>query len=688
MVRPGLYPCFVLAVLTLSACTVFEPYPYPPPQSVYQGTFDTSVTYLRQAEVDLQKKVKSVDSIRSVTGLTTFAGFGGAALAAVARASNNTILGFSGLGATSITTNGLYGSVIQSKIYNSGLAALGCVDLAISPVAAGHTGLVNVNDRLNSELRQVSQDRALVSQDRIAKGTTVSQRQFSDADTKSTAAIKAIGDISSRFAQDDRYSGKIVSVVNGIIQSVYSQLLTNLPDAAALARAGTSLGTAMTNVGTENPNTQLQPHGLLAPQIDGAEDAKLGQDLVVLAADTAKANALLTAAAQYPQINCTVDTVTVSPISIPGAVNSAVTITAGSKANYSISGGTPPYTKAEWEGDNVTQAQIIGVTLLSPGTLVLDATKAKAGGPYLLRLFDSGNSTNAMANALKVTVQTAGAGSGGAQSEVQDAGAAKVISVSGAGNGTLTLGQNESKVLTLTGGSGTYLFAFPDGSPLIAKIAANKLTLNGANAPAGTYTFTVSDKNDQAVKTTITVTVKKAELTILGNILLAQGQTTTPIAIKGGTGSYSVTVDDKTDAPVAVDVIGSNFALTPALDAPIGSHTLTIKDTKNISIGPLTKQEPIAQAPALALALKDSKGKSASNRLKIVVGTSAAYTIDGGSGAFTVNAVGLGTNPKPTAKDATLTVSAGSTAGSSYFVTVTDNKDKTKSLTLIVEVPK
>jgi hypothetical protein len=88
------------------------------------------------------------------------------------------------------------------------------------------------------------------------------------------------------------------------------------------------------------------------------------------------------------------------------------------------------------------------------------------------------------------------------------------------------------------------------------------------------------------------------------------------------------------------------------------------------------------------LSLKDDAGKSTSNRLTVAAGSSTKVIVDGGSGSYAAEAVGLGANPKPTVTDTAITIGAAAAGGSTYFVKVTDQKDKTKSLTVIVSVPK
>lgn len=336
---------------------------------------------LQKAQNDFDNAVTSEEVIQSVSGLGTFLGFGGASISAIFHASINTILGFTSAGATSYAVSSLYGTRAQTAIYNAGLDALACINDATSPLLAHDA-------TLKSGLKGIQDGETSVQSRLRDLGDTVSPAQSAAATVVLNRAADTERLIGEKIANEDTSAPTITSAIRAVVATVNKQLATAVPDATALARAGSSLGGQVTaglpSAQNNKAPAKKTPSTALAPQLPGIRLARPNPNqndellkiyIDNLQADINNTSDVIASDVRLPAISCKVadaPAVTAIAVSLPpdssGKAATGITYQTGQALSYLISGGTPPYMGVQWVGET---PKCFSAVIHSPNALVL-----------------------------------------------------------------------------------------------------------------------------------------------------------------------------------------------------------------------------------------------------------------------------------------------------------------------------
>jgi hypothetical protein len=337
----------------LQACTLFNPYISQPKQ---YGTFQVALDDLQKVQRNLDNAVTSQQIIGSVSGLGTFIGFGGAGISAIFHASHASILGFASGGATSFAFNGLYGNRAQTAIYNAGLDAVACINDAISP-------LVKHDAELKAMLQRVQNDQKSV------------QSSACECANAAIALERTEGQIREKFSRADIWASMITGAIRSVVASVNKQLAVVVPDAAALARAGSSLGGQILAGVQRPPSTEAEPRAEPNPQpCCQAIHKNIDEAYKVIEKEVS----LPVIACKVADASMIAPIIVVLPADASGNAATGITYRTGQTLGYTINGGTPPYMSIQWVGST---PQCFTAAIHSPNVLVLAPVAGVNGNP-------------------------------------------------------------------------------------------------------------------------------------------------------------------------------------------------------------------------------------------------------------------------------------------------------------------
>jgi hypothetical protein len=355
-----------VAVLS-SGCSVFKPYI---PNPKWDGSYSSALKAIEDTQSVVDDRLSSVQAINSYSGAGTLLGIGGAGIAAVFHGSTDLILGLTTLGAASLAVNGSYGNRPQTTIYRNGAAAFLCLQDSIAPVSTLHRSIA-------ATVFEIEKHAGLVRQQLIVSSGSAEQKHTADEMLRSADTIDNKHRL--RLAIEDGYAGSVISVLRSLINAVNAQLDTAIPDAAALARMGSSLASLSVERDPDVQNLH-QPIGSAA-QVKQAGwtgyktvVAQAGLDntlvdlMVPLQSSINQAVRLMSEDVKTPSIDCKVaGAPVIAPLSIntPGGSNE-VAIAPKQTMSFPVSGGTPPYTQPRWIGSAPT---FLTVIIESPDTL-------------------------------------------------------------------------------------------------------------------------------------------------------------------------------------------------------------------------------------------------------------------------------------------------------------------------------
>lgn len=264
---------------------------------------------------------------------------------------------------------------------------------------------------------------------------------------------------------------------------------------------------------------------------------------------------------------------------------SAVTIISGSTVTYSIGGGTAPYT----------------VTSSNSGA----ATVLVTGSSYTVTGANVGTASIVIRDSVGASTTVAATISGAAQTPVD------VLP----GDSTGAVGDTLS--FNISGGSTPYTIL--NNNPSIAAITQNGATFTAKLLNQGSTVVTITDKQGQTKKVTITANAAASQLRISPSALTVGEDSTNSIelTIYGGTGPYRAFTSDLTLSSVPSGTITQGTSGT-ALTIGLGSNStrcVTVKDTGGtILIGgtydmTITVIDSLGASATATLTLKDnSKG--------------------------------------------------------------------------------
>jgi hypothetical protein len=365
----------------LQACTIVNPYIAQP--KAY-GTFQAAMDDLQQVQNDLDNAVKSQYIIGAVSGLGTFLGFSGAGISAIFHASYASIVGFASGGAASFAFNGLYGNRTQTAIYNAGLDALSCINEAITPLVQHDIALKSARAQIRGNMRYIELQLQKL------------QCQCPNTTSILTEAVNTEKRIAEKLANEDSYAMAITSAIRSVVASVNKQLTTVVPDAVALARAGTSLGgQIVAGIPPAAPRVaEPQPHLAVPPPC--CNDDLLQLYMSNLRVSINDASKIIETNVSFPPIACKVaDAPTIAPISVvlpadaSGNAATGITYRTGQTLGYTINGGTPPYMSIQWVGST---PQCFTAVIHSPNVLVLApvaGADCSAGQTFSFDIYDA-----------------------------------------------------------------------------------------------------------------------------------------------------------------------------------------------------------------------------------------------------------------------------------------------------------
>jgi len=363
----------VVGSILFQGCTAFNPYISQPKE---YGTFQAALNDLQKVQDDLDSQVNQQHLIGSLSSLGTFLGFGGAAISAIFHASRASILGFASGGATSLAVNGLYANPARTAIYNAGLDAVACISDAIGPLtkhdADLKAALKNIQDGVVSVKSRFKELEDL--------GRQVSENQRNAMAQVLSRAENTERLIGEKISEEDIRAPAITSAIRSVVASANKQLSTAIPDAAAFARAGSSLGSQVLPGKAQAWNNKAQTGSKTPPKTiaemskaPGDPDRLLGIYIINLQIEINEASDVIMADVTAPAISCKVaDAPPIAPITVVLPDPSrGITYQTGATLNYSVTGGTPPYMGVQWAG---APPQCYTAVIHSPNTLVLSPT--------------------------------------------------------------------------------------------------------------------------------------------------------------------------------------------------------------------------------------------------------------------------------------------------------------------------
>ena len=326
------------------------------------------------------------------------------------------------------------------------------------------------------------------------------------------------------------------------------------------------------------------------------------------------------------------------------AAPSAVTIPSGTtSAPYAVGGGAGSYT---WSSSNEAVAS---ASLGASGLRIVGGID----GTAKIMVFDAAGASVA----ISVTVSTG--------SDIAP------LYMTAPSSMTLPSGGTAK---TFKVGGGTAPYQQPSSSnEAVAKVGLSGTTLTITGFAAGTAQITVFDAIGKSVSTSVSVgAAAGASLftTAPGSFTLAVGETTAPsYAISGGTAPYLVTTSNFGVA--RADLLSSGTDLTVTGKA-LGNAQITITD----AVGATVKLSVTVGSSGLPLAT------TAPSSITLGVGETPSYTINGGTGSYTVTSNDTGIATTSGSSGATLNVK-GIAVGSAIIV-VRDAANVAVSITVNV----
>ena len=286
---------------------------------------------------------------------------------------------------------------------------------------------------------------------------------------------------------------------------------------------------------------------------------------------------------------------------VTGGFNVACNGALSASITLSPSGGTAPYTFT-WTGPSGFTSNSQNISGLGAGT-------------YCVIIRDANGCTNGAGATCVTLTQPAGNLTATVSSQTN-------VSCNGSANGSATVSP--------TGGTAPYTITW-DSAPV-------QNTATAINLPPRTYTVAVKDVNNCTATNTITITEPAqpltANITSQTNVLCKGGSTgTATVSANGGTPPYTYTWSS----------IPVQFTAT-ATGLPIGTYTVTVKDSKNCSASvPVSITEPLVAFTATLTAHTDvlCKGQATGSLTAAGSGGSGLYTYMWSNGAVTATASGL-----------------------------------------------
>jgi hypothetical protein len=368
--RKLVFVTLVFASTMIQGCSIFSPYLTPPAPT---DKFEESVESLHKVQKSLNCMVREQSYIGGVSGFLTFVGFAGAGISAVFHASLASILAFTSAGATSLAFGGLYANSPRVAIYNAGLDAVACINDAINPLIQHHI-----------ELRAIA---VKIQRSEVAVRAYIDQGH-TKPDPRPTLfrSARTKANIEQKLAWLNGRAPSIATATSRVVSSVNDQLRKVVPDAAALARAGSSLnGQILAGVPARQGNKDTSVRVLA-----NDDDSTLSMLLDNLQADINKATDVIEAEIPFPPISCKVAEVPlVKPIQVilSGNQTEITYPAAGTTLRYPVEGGTPPYTGIVWIG---AEPDCLKAVIHSPNILHISPIKAcTSTQTYTFDIYDS-----------------------------------------------------------------------------------------------------------------------------------------------------------------------------------------------------------------------------------------------------------------------------------------------------------
>jgi hypothetical protein len=378
----------IVVLQATAGCSVFRPRI---PQPAWDdGSMSAAIAAIDTAYKSADDRVDSVTGINAISGVTTLVGTGGAGIAAVFSGSKDLILSFATLGAVALAVNGSYGNRVQSTIYQNASSALLCLSDTVAPIRGVHKAL-------ETQMRDVNEHRANVMS-LLPQGSAGQQTL---AQELIHYANEASDRHRARLIKEDAYAAKVLGTLRSLIDSANAQIQAAMPDAAALARTGNSLG----EIRIKGEDTSDIPGEVEAPAAGTARaqvyrrniQGTVAVDSPALQTAMRKLQLALNDAAENlgkdvatPEINCALPNApTFAPlkVNIP-AGQTAIPVGFGTVATFTISGGSPPYTQPRWIG---AAPAFLEVVVESPDVLRISKTataKESDFNPALTFYFD------------------------------------------------------------------------------------------------------------------------------------------------------------------------------------------------------------------------------------------------------------------------------------------------------------